>query len=95
MIHGFHCTFGPLQAVLSTVDLASRRLAQQTERFSDSVSVPPLCLKWDKTVIFTQTDRLFTQAVLNYSFYSGVLLAERLRCPAVHYCPDSDRHKEI
>lgn len=68
MIHGFHCTFGPLQAVLSTVDLASRRLAQQTERFSDSVSVPPLCLKWDKTVIFTQTDRLFTQAVLNYSF---------------------------
>ncbi len=50
--------FGPLQAVLYTVDLASRRLAQQTERFSDSASVPPLCLKWDKTVIFTLTDLL-------------------------------------
>lgn len=64
MIHGFHCTFGPLQAVLSTVDLASRRLAQQTERFSDSASVPPLCLKWDKTVIFTQTDLLCSKLQL-------------------------------
>lgn len=46
--------FGPLQAVLYTVDLASSK----AERFSDSASVLPLCLKWDKTVIFTQTDLL-------------------------------------
>lgn len=57
--------------------------------------IQPQCLHcvWNGTKQSSSPKLIYS--VLNYSFYSGVLLAERLRCPAVHYCPDSHRHKEI